>query len=131
MDGVQSLCNPMMVQNIVHNPRLVCILWIVRKIFHIPHNLWMVCNHCAIRCCCTTHGWCAICGWLEIYCTYVSTQSICVCWNRAMRTVQEQYAPLLEGTVELIVKCYAAVHYAKLLDSAAQVYNTCNHCIEQ
>ena len=39
-----------------------------------------------------------------------------------MRTVQEQYAPLLEGTVELIVKCYAAVHYAKLLDSAAQVY---------
>lgn len=38
-----------------------------------------------------------------------------------MRTVHDQYAPLLEGTVELIIKCYAAVHYAKLLDSAAQV----------
>ena len=38
-----------------------------------------------------------------------------------MRTVQNQYAPLLEGTVELIIKCYATVHYAKLLDSAAQV----------
>jgi hypothetical protein len=48
-------------------------------------------------------------------------ESICICWNRAMRTVQEQYAPLIEGTVELIVKCYAAVHYAKLLDSAAQL----------
>ena len=50
-------------------------------------------------------------------------QSVCVCWNRAVRTVNEQYAPLLEGTVELIVKCYATVHYAKLLDSAAQVRN--------
>ena len=38
-----------------------------------------------------------------------------------MRTVHEQYAPLLEGTVDLILKCYAAVHYSKLLDSAAQV----------
>ena len=38
-----------------------------------------------------------------------------------MRTVQKQYAPLIEGTVELIIKCYAAVHYAMLLDSAAQV----------
>lgn len=38
-----------------------------------------------------------------------------------MRTVQDQYAPLLEGTIELLIKCYAAVHYAKLLDSAAQV----------
>ena len=38
-----------------------------------------------------------------------------------MHTVQDQYAPLIEGTVELIIKCYAAVHYAKLLDSAAQV----------
>ena len=38
-----------------------------------------------------------------------------------MRTVQEQYLPLLGGTVELIIKCYAAVYYAKLLDSAAQV----------
>ena len=38
-----------------------------------------------------------------------------------MRTVHDQYAPLLEGTVELIIKCYAAVHYARLLDSAAQV----------
>ncbi len=41
-----------------------------------------------------------------------------------MRTVHEQYAPLLEGTVELIVKCFAAVHYGKLLDSAAQVHIT-------
>ena len=48
-------------------------------------------------------------------------QSICVCINRAMRTVNEQYAPLLEGTVELLVKCYAAVYHAKLLDSAAHV----------
>lgn len=48
-------------------------------------------------------------------------ESICVCVNRAMRTVHEQYAPLLEGTVELIIKCYAAVHHAKLLDSAAQI----------
>ena len=39
-----------------------------------------------------------------------------------MRTVQKQYAPLIEGTVELIIKCYAAVHYAMLLDSAAQVF---------
>lgn len=38
-----------------------------------------------------------------------------------MRTVQDQYAPLLEGTIELLIKCFAAVHYAKLLDSAAQV----------
>lgn len=38
-----------------------------------------------------------------------------------MRTVNEQYAPLLEGTVELLVKCYAAVYHAKLLDSAAHV----------
>ena len=38
-----------------------------------------------------------------------------------MRTVHEQYAPLLEGTVELIVKCFAAVRYPKLLDSATQV----------
>ena len=38
-----------------------------------------------------------------------------------MRTVQEQYLPLLGGTIELIIKCYAAVYYAKLLDSAAQV----------
>ena len=50
-----------------------------------------------------------------------SYQSICVCINRAMRTVNEQYAPLLEGTVELLVKCYAAVYHAKLLDSAAHV----------
>jgi hypothetical protein len=48
-------------------------------------------------------------------------ESVCLCWNRAMRTVQKQYAPLIEGTVELIIKCYAAVHYAMLLDSAAQL----------
>ena len=41
-----------------------------------------------------------------------------------MRTVNEQYSPLLEDTVELLVKCYAAVYHAKLLDSAAQVRNT-------
>ena len=46
---------------------------------------------------------------------------MCVCWIRAVRTVNEQYTPLLEGTVELIVKCYATVHYAKLLEAAAQV----------
>ena len=45
-----------------------------------------------------------------------------------MHTVQDQYAPLIEGTVELIIKCYAAVHYAKLLDSAAQV-SICTHVI--
>ena len=39
-----------------------------------------------------------------------------------MRTVQDQYTPLLEGTIEVLIKCYAAVHYAKLLDSAAQVH---------
>ena len=44
-----------------------------------------------------------------------------MCINRAMRTVSEQYAPLLEGTVELLVKCYAAVYHAKLLDSASHV----------
>lgn len=45
-----------------------------------------------------------------------------------MRTVHQQYAPLLEGTVEMIVKCFAAVHYAKLLDSAAQVCATTLDC---
>ena len=38
-----------------------------------------------------------------------------------MRTVNEQYIPLLEETVELIVKCYAVVQHHKLLDSASQV----------
>ena len=60
-----------------------------------------------------------------VHVIFISPQSICVCVNRAMRTVHEQYAPLLEGTVELIIKCYAAVHHAKLLDSAAQVRRTC------
>ena len=35
--------------------------------------------------------------------------------------MNEQYVPLLEGTVEIVVKCYAAVHHSKLLDTAAQV----------
>ena len=38
-----------------------------------------------------------------------------------MRTVTRQYLPLLEQTIELVVKCYAAVHHHKLLDTAAQV----------
>ena len=58
-------------------------------------------------------------------------QSVCLCWNRAMRTVQKQYAPLIEGTVELIIKCYAAVHYAMLLDSAAQVKYFLSHPLTQ
>ena len=46
---------------------------------------------------------------------------MCVVINRAMRTVAKQYLPLLEQTIELVVKCYAAVHHYKLLNTAAQV----------
>lgn len=52
---------------------------------------------------------------------HTHTQSICICFNRGMRTVGEQYVPLLEGTVEIVVQCYAAVHHSKLLDTATQV----------
>ncbi|XP_064386855.1 importin-13-like isoform X2 [Halichondria panicea] len=48
-------------------------------------------------------------------------ESICICFNRGMRTVGEQYVPLLEGTVEIVVQCYAAVHHSKLLDTATQI----------
>ena len=41
--------------------------------------------------------------------------------NRAMRTVHRQYLPLLEDTIELVIKCYATVQHHKLLESAAQV----------
>lgn len=41
--------------------------------------------------------------------------------NRAMRTVHRQYLPLLEDTIELLIKCYATVQHHKLLESAAQV----------
>ena len=68
---------------------------------------------------------------LYLVCIIYIMQSVCLCWNRAMRTVQKQYAPLIEGTVELIIKCYAAVHYAMLLDSAAQVNHFLSHLLTQ
>lgn len=44
--------------------------------------------------------------------------------NRAMRTVHRQYFPLLEDTIELLIKCYATVQHHKLLESAAQVHES-------
>eukprot|EP00731_Ephydatia_muelleri_P019156 Em0011g1196a len=48
-------------------------------------------------------------------------EGVCTCWSRAVRTVQEQYTPLLEGTVDLIVKCFTAVHNPRLLDCASHL----------
>lgn len=48
-------------------------------------------------------------------------EGICTCWSRAVRTVQEQYTPLLEGTVDLVIKCFTAVHNPRLLDCAASL----------
>ena len=44
-------------------------------------------------------------------------------------TVRTQYSPLLEQTVELLVKCFAATNHHKLLRSASDVSYVCMYVV--
>ena len=49
------------------------------------------------------------------------SQSICVCWNKAIRSLQEQYGVLVEDNASIILQCFTNTLHHKLLDTATQV----------
>ncbi|XP_065904162.1 importin-13-like [Dysidea avara] len=51
----------------------------------------------------------------------IIVDSICVCWNKAIRSLQEQYGVLVEDNASIILQCFTNTLHHKLLDTATQL----------
>ena len=60
---------------------------------------------------------------------YSLSQSICVCWNKAIRSLQEQYGVLVEDNASVILQCFSNTLHHKLLDTATQVGTSVLLCL--